>query len=220
LPQPEKMQRGEMIIWDWNGTLLNDIDICIESINCLLDRRGMKSITKDFYLDFFRFPVIDFYVDLGFNFESEDFDALSDEYINQYLSIEARSSLHDGAIDLLNHFQANHVDQIVLSAMEQHTLTRAVGKYNIRSYFTDIIGTPNFYGQGKLETARQFIEKSSLSPSQITLLGDTVHDFEVAKALGCNCILISGGHQPYEKLVKTGLRVEKNLTALLDLITS
>jgi len=217
--KPEKMHGGDMIIWDWNGTLLNDIDICIESINRLLDKRGRNRITKEDYLKFFRFPVIDFYKDLGFDFEKESFNALSDEYINHYIRIESNSSLHDGALDLLYNFRSGHIKQVLLSAMEQNTLTESVKKFNIYHYFQEIVGVRNFYGHGKLDSARQFIERTSVSPGSITLLGDTIHDHEVAKTLGCNCILISGGHQPYEKLITTGIRVEKNLAALFDLIT-
>ena len=208
-----------MILWDWNGTLLNDIDICIESINRILDKRGRNPITKETYLELFRFPVIDFYTDLGFDFKKEDFDALSDEYMNHYISIESLSSLQDGAIDLLNYFHSCHLYQVVLSAMEQETLARSVHKQNIYHYFHEIVGTGNFYGHGKIELAKQFVERSSILPRQITILGDTIHDHEVAESLGCNCILIACGHQPYEKLIKTGARVEKNLSALFDMIT-
>jgi len=213
------MKKGEMIIWDWNGTLLNDIDICIESINRILDKRGRPRITKDFYLEFFRFPVIDFYGDLGFDFKIENFDALSEEYMNHYLSIESYSSLQEGAIDLLNYFRSRHVHQVLLSAMEQKNLVRSVTKQHIRHYFHEIVGTGNIYGHGKMELARQYIKQALVLPGQITLLGDTLHDHEVAESLGCNCILIACGHQPYEKLIKTGVRVEKNLSALFDLIT-
>jgi phosphoglycolate phosphatase len=213
------MKKGEMIIWDWNGTLLNDIDICIESINRILDKRGRNRITKKFYLEFFRFPVIDFYADLGFDFEKENFDALSVEYMNHYISIESHSSLQEGALDLLNYFRTCQIHQVVLSAMEQETLARSIQKHHIHHYFREIVGTGNFYGHGKMEPARQFLERASVLPGQITLLGDTLHDHEVAETLGCNCILIACGHQPYEKLIKTGARVEKNLSALFDLIT-
>jgi phosphoglycolate phosphatase len=217
---PDRFKRGDMIIWDWNGTLLNDIDICIESINRILDKRGLKRITKEIYLRFFRFPVIDFYRDLGFDFEKENFDALSDEYISHYISIESFSALHDGALDLLKHFHSNQVHQVVLSAMEQNTLTGSIQKYNIHHFFREIIGVSNFFGHGKLDSARHFIENSSIPAFNITLLGDTIHDHEVAKTLGCNCILIAGGHQPYEKLITTGVHVEKNLTALFSLVTN
>jgi phosphoglycolate phosphatase len=213
------MKKGEMIIWDWNGTLLNDIDICIESINRILDKRAMNRITKETYLELFRFPVIDFYTDLGFDFGKEDFDALSDEYMKHYISIESLSSLQNGAMDLLNYFRSHHIHQVVLSVMEQETLARSIQMQNILHYFLAIVGTGNFYGHGKMELAKQFVGRSSLLPGQITLLGDTLHDLEVAETLGCNCILIACGHQPYEKLIKTGARVEKNLSALFDMIT-
>lgn len=214
------IKRGDIVLWDWNGTLLNDIDICIESLNRIMEKRGRKRITREIYLSLFRFPVIDFYRDLGFDFNHEDFDALSDEYISHYASIESDSTLHDRAIDLLKYFESCQVQQIVLSAMEQGMLATSIQKHNIHRYFREIIGASDFYGHGKIDNARRFIGNAAVPANQMTLLGDTIHDQEVAGMLGCHCILIAGGHQPYEKLVATGVRVEKNLASLFRLVTN
>ncbi len=207
-----------MIVWDWNGTLLNDIDICIESINRMLLKRGKRKINKSQYLQFFRFPVIHFYADIGFDIRSEDFDALSFEYINHFLSLESSSSLHEKAVELLGHFKSKGLKQVVLSALEQQTLEKALQKHNILHFFDAVAGSINFYGTGKLDIAKQLINKSSVAPDKIIFIGDTLHDYEVAKAFGCRCILVSGGHQPYDKLITAGVRVEKNLAALFEII--
>ncbi|MCK4288095.1 MAG: HAD hydrolase-like protein, partial [Bacteroidales bacterium] len=59
------------IIWDWNGTLLNDIDICINSINILLEHRNIENLTKEIYKEIFTFPVKDYYSKAGFDFTKE-----------------------------------------------------------------------------------------------------------------------------------------------------
>jgi hypothetical protein len=56
------------IIWDWNGTLLNDITICIKSMNILLKERTLPLISEDKYRDIFTFPVRNYYEQLGFDF--------------------------------------------------------------------------------------------------------------------------------------------------------
>lgn len=215
---PVSVEKPEMIVWDWNGTLLNDVDICVESINRMLVKRGKRKINKIQYLQFFRFPVIHFYSDLGFDIKSEDFDALSVEYINHFLSMEPFSSLHEKAVELLSHFKSIGLKQVVLSALEQQTLEKALQKHNILHFFDQIAGSDNFYGNGKLDIAKQFINKSSVNRSNIVFIGDTMHDYEVAQTLGCKCILVSGGHQPYEKLVTTGVPVKENLAALFEMI--
>lgn len=41
----------------------------------------------------------------------------------------------------------------------------------------------------------------------ILMVGDTVHDAAVARAVGIDCVLLPSGHSPRHKLLKTGARV-------------
>lgn len=44
------------IIWDWNGTLLNDADLAVQTMNQLLERRGLQVLSVDDYKSVFTFP--------------------------------------------------------------------------------------------------------------------------------------------------------------------
>lgn len=57
------------IIWDWNGTLLDDVGLSLEAINIVLARYNLPPLRKERYLEIFTFPVIEYYRELGFNFE-------------------------------------------------------------------------------------------------------------------------------------------------------
>ena len=72
------------VIWDWNGTLLDDVGECVAVLNDMLGKRGMELATVERYQKAFSFPVINFYLDLGFDFEKEPFDKVADEYIESY----------------------------------------------------------------------------------------------------------------------------------------
>ena len=120
------MSNFKNIIWDWNGTLLNDIDLCINSMNQLLKRRGLKTISKEYYKDIFTFPVIEYYKELGFNFEKESFKIPAHEFIEVYKSNFNSCSLHTDAIEIIKFFNFKGVNQFILSAMEQEELGRTV----------------------------------------------------------------------------------------------
>ena len=62
------------ILWDWNGTLLNDTDFCISIVNGLLRARDKEALTKARYLEIFNFPVKDYYKKAGFDFSKEELD--------------------------------------------------------------------------------------------------------------------------------------------------
>ena len=59
------MQNKKTILWDWNGTLLDDTRICIDAINILLKERGKNEINESIYRNIFTFPVRDYYARAG-----------------------------------------------------------------------------------------------------------------------------------------------------------
>jgi phosphoglycolate phosphatase len=86
------------VVWDWNGTLLDDVDACVDSINSLLRERAMPTIARDHYLEHFGFPVRDFYVHLGFDLDREDFDSISAAFIGRYNDSHHLMRLHNGVV--------------------------------------------------------------------------------------------------------------------------
>ena len=70
------MEDINTIIWDWNGTLLDDVDICIDIINELLSIRNQQPLTRSRYREIFTFPVKDYYSKAGFDFTQEPFDKI------------------------------------------------------------------------------------------------------------------------------------------------
>ena len=58
------------------------------------------------------------------------------------------------------------------------------------------------------------IVERGFDPGQALMVGDTVHDWEVARALGVRCVLCSAGHQPAHTLRATGAAVISSLSQL------
>ena len=192
------------IIWDYNGTLLDDLSIGVLSINKMLEKRGLPLLTIEKYRNVFTFPVKKYYEAVGFNFEMEDWDKTANEFIDHYTTLLPQSGIFPEAIKLLSHFNKEGKKQFILSAMEQKMLEDSTRDENIIKYFDEISGIDNIYASSKVNNGLQLMERHQLQASDVVLLGDTTHDFEVAKELGCNCILIASGHQSYEKLKHTG----------------
>ncbi|WP_372754286.1 HAD family hydrolase [Labilibaculum sp.] len=198
------MINSKAIIWDYNGTLLDDLSIGLESINQLLSKRKLPLLTAESYRDVFGFPVKNYYETIGFDFEKENWAVTAKEFISLYTSLLPKSKIFPEAIQLLSHFSAAGKQQFILSAMEQNMLNQSTNAENISSFFSEISGIDNIYASSKIENGKKMIQNHQLNPKDICLLGDTVHDFEVAQTLGCECILIAAGHQSITKLQATG----------------
>ena len=86
----------DYIIWDFNGTLLNDVGICVDCLNTLLKSHGMSEKTEEEYKKIFTFPIKEYYRRAGFDFDVTDYDTLAHEWTDYYRS-RADLELFDGA---------------------------------------------------------------------------------------------------------------------------
>lgn len=208
--------RVKGIIWDWNGTLLNDVDLCVSVINGLLEKRGLCLLTVDNYKEVFTFPVKDYYQKIGFDFETEPFEIPAMEFIDGYTTKVHECGLQENSLEILESFKAQGIRQFVVSAMEQQELEKCLDRLQIRYYFEHVSGLDNHYAASKIENGKRLISELKIDAADIILIGDTVHDFEVASELGCSCVLIAGGHQSKEVLQTTGASVFDSLDELLS----
>lgn len=202
------------IIWDFNGTLLNDMQVCIGCMNTMLKERNLPALDLIRYRDIFTFPVRDYYLQLGFDFQKEPFEIPAHQFIDLYRENLHLAPLQTDAVDILDYFRRHQIQQVVLSAMEQEFLVDTLNSKGILNYFDKVAGITNHLGEGKLEMARELVKNLDKKPGELCLIGDTVHDYEVARGSGIPCILIAHGHQSFERLNQLDCLVLENMESL------
>jgi phosphoglycolate phosphatase len=195
------------IIWDWNGTLLDDAWLCVEILNSMLSKRKMKTTTLEQYQIDFDFPVFNYYIKLGFDFSKEPFDDVAREYIRVYQSQYRRCSLRQGVADIIKTLKEKGFSQSVLSASQESSLVKAVEAYELNKFFENISGLDDYYAHSKIDAGKKLLKNLDLNQGEILLIGDTTHDYEVACELGADCVLLPAGHQSRERLVRAGAKV-------------
>lgn len=204
------------VIWDWNGTLVNDTWLCLEIINDMLTRRKMAITTLDAYHDYFDFPVIRYYEKLGFDWTKESFDDVSLEFITAYEKRRNACTLYDDALEIIQLLNAKKVTQSVLSAYAQQYLERAVQQYGLSSYFSLLTGNQNIRADGKEHLSEGHKSALNYMPEEILFIGDTTHDFAVAQKMGVDCLLVAQGHHSYDRLKVCGASTWVSLTLLKE----
>lgn len=195
------------VIWDWNGTLLNDLDWCRSCVNHMLSARGLPILpTRAAYHQVFCFPVQDYYQKVGFNFDKEPFADLAQEYMQLYHGGDAQHcGLHAGAIDTLEALQKAGLTQALLSASHQQNLLAQAARFPIAPYFSVMLGVQDIYASSKQALIQKYVQDTK--PQKAVLIGDTTHDWEVARAAGVDCLLIARGHQSVDALAACGVPV-------------
>ena len=211
------MTRCTHVIWDWNGTLLDDVAWCMTCINAMLQKRGLPILgAVAEYRRVFGFPVRDYYRRVGFDFETEPFETLAAEYMALYHGHGSSLSLFPGAATLLAALRLTGVRQILLSASEQANLLSQMKPFNLDSFFDEILGLPDIFAASKAEMGKAYVQRAK--PGKAVLIGDTTHDKEVADSMGIACILVANGHQSKETLLSCNALVVDCLTDVVRVL--
>lgn len=211
------LDRYDTLIWDFNGTLLDDVDLGIECANEMLARRGLPLIPdRKRYFELFGFPIVDYYRRLGFDFSREPYEVLAHEWIAEYRSRERNVPLRAGVKEALAAVKEAGVPQVVLSATESSMLHEQLRDLGVIGYFAEVIGRGDIYAPDKTGLARRWAEERK--PGRCLMIGDTGHDLACADAAGFDCLLVRGGHSSDDDLDRIGCRVLPDLFALKEVL--
>lgn len=209
-----RIREYDRVLWDFNGTLLDDVALAVASNNILLARRGLPPIpSEDAYRELFCFPVADYYRVLGLESEGEAFNRIAHEWMKEYRAGENDAPLRDGALAALDFIRAAGIPQGILSATEETQLEEQVTALGIRPYFDRLFGREDIYATDKSGIAARY--RAEHPTERVLMIGDTVHDVETARAGGFSCVLVAGGHQSPARLRGAGVGIFPDYPTLI-----
>lgn len=197
----QKLSQYKHVIWDWNGTLVEDLDLVYTTLSEQLRLDGKPPITLETYRDTFCFPIKTFYKSLGYTLNDQEFHEKAQWFNERYNSQIHKTQLFNGVPAVLKEIKMSGRTQSVLSAAEQNNLEFALNHFGVSEYFDNICGLGDVYGRSKVARGRDLLAQCSQhKPEKTVLIGDTDHDFEVAQKLGIEVLLIADGHQSYSRM--------------------
>lgn len=188
------------IIWDWNGTLVDDVDLCVEILNQELTIRHISEISVRHYKEKFFFPVNEFYETLGLPSNGTEYECLNETYIREYRARYKECDLHFGARETLEKLISKGISHSILSAGKRADVESFTRHFGVNSLFLEIDGASNIEAKGKDERALDHLSRFGFHQSEVILVGDSCHDWEVAQLIGCNAILFEHGHVEGDRL--------------------
>lgn len=198
----DRVEKYRTVVWDWNGTLIDDSRIAIDVEAELFPRYGVKPLTYEERRNRFCFPIEKYYERMGFDFSKHSYADISVEWLEIYERAIRRASLFQGAFEMLDCLKTNGKRQFLLSAAPQDHLEQAVEKHGIKNFFEGIYALDDAKAGSKLYRGIQMMENHQINASESILIGDTSHDLEVGHALKMDVLLVADGHHAFEELAK------------------
>jgi phosphoglycolate phosphatase len=192
------------IIWDWNGTLLNDAQYSWRVFNTISVRRGLPEVTFDRYQELYMHPVEKMYENAGFDFSKEPFSVVTQEWHDLYVEKAYELTLFGDANQAIEYAKRLNISQHIVSALPHSVLEAGVKRQEVYHHFSTVCGLDDLHGRSKVENARELANQLEVTPTSILVIGDSSHDAEVARALGARCVLVTSGYEDSGRLSKNG----------------
>ena len=204
------------VIWDWNGTLLDDVALGHRMLNYLQSIKGIALSSFEDYRAMFTFPITDFYKKAGLFENMESFQKLADIYIKEYEKQVGDCFLQEDAQQVLDKLEKSGITSSILTASLESMALSQIKHYGIDRYFIAVTGKNDYYALGKCELVEEHLSKIKYSSEEIVFIGDTLHDAEIAQEIECDCIIVKNGHQDVRKLDCSGIDTAKDLREVCE----
>lgn len=207
--------RDFAVVWDWNGTIVDDSQLFVEIMNFFLKEQHLPLIDVEIYRESFEFPIINYYRRLGFDFKKVSFESLGSRFIDIYKEKRFNAGLFCGIFDIIRKLHEVGGIQLVVSAQENSLLTSSVKYYGLHNYFRAFRGVDNIFAVGKVELAVNLKNKYLSDVGNVFVVGDSLKDLSVARALNASPVLVSYGHYAKHRLVgSSGATVLDSVSSL------
>jgi phosphoglycolate phosphatase len=216
----EQLPDMKVVFWDWNGTLVNDAPVLCEVFNVLVTARGHSPVTLDEYRELYRHPVREMYERIGFNFEKHPFEVVAREWHEAYRQRVPSIQLHSDALPTLEALRVRGSRQAVLSALPHQLLVESVENHGVKRFFDQVAGIAREKADSKIQEGVQLAKVMGVGGDEITIIGDSSHDAEVARELSARCILVARGGESRSRLESNGFPVVDSFASFLQGISA
>ena len=206
------------IIWDFNGTLLNDTQLSLDVDNNVFEKLGIPAITIDDYRNNMTMPVRDFYPTVGVDYSIHSYETIARLWLDEFNQKAVGVGLVSGALDAIRFFHGQGRSQSVLSASYEPSLRKQCKALGLTPYMADISGLEDESASKKTEIGRRQLRELGLEGRDVVLIGDMLTDAHLAEDLGAECILVSWGHNDLKRLLSSGLPVARDFGELEEIL--
>ena len=156
------MNNIKNVFIDFNGTVLDDVDLCLELLNKLLKSQNKASVDINTYRNIFGFPIADYYKAAGLDFNIESFDSMAVKFIDEYQPRSFKQNINLGIKEFISYLKENNINVILFSASKYENLMEQLRMLKIDDLFDDVIGISNIHARSKLEVFIEYLDKNNI----------------------------------------------------------
>ncbi len=181
------------LLFDWSGTLVDDLHPVVEATNQVFAEFGKPSFTVDEFREKFRLPFTEFYREF---LPEATMEHLEGHYHSSFKLLQESIGLLPGAREILEWGRSRGMRIYLLSTIHAEHFAVQGARLGLKDYFdqayTMVID--------KREKITEILRKHGLDPKETMFIGDMRHDIDAAKAGGVVSCAVLTGYDSLEKL--------------------
>jgi len=182
------------VVWDWNGTLWDDLPQVHHAVNAALREVGASPLGLSEYIRLFARPLPLFYRRvLGRDITDPEWERINHRFETSYVAGLHLASLASEAPRALETVARSGATQSILSLYPHDPLNALVDRLGIAHFFTRIDGLKGLSGGSKVGLFGNHLKAAArgIPPHRVVMVGDTDDDLAAATEAGSTCILIN-----------------------------
>lgn len=197
----------KLVVWDWNGTILNDTKAVLDAANnSEVPALGLPSVTLKQMRDAYEVPIVKAYENMGVDpaFFRKKSAEISPIFHKIYEPLVAKARTRPGARATLRHIKKRKAENIILSNHTMEGIYFQLSRLKLEPYFDEVLANDNIHlahHAGKQHRLEAYLQGKNYEPSDVIIIGDTPEEVTIGRALGLHTISISGGMCSRSRLV-------------------
>ncbi len=181
------------LIFDWSGTLVDDLAPVIGATNRVLRDHGLPELTREEFRRRFRLPFTEFYHEVLPGVPLEELDA---RFHETFVQLQHAVTPLPGAFEFLEYCRSSGRRLFLLSSIKREHWEEQSARLGVEPFFEQAYVAV----MDKRAMIGRILQDHRLDPAETAFVGDMIHDVETARHGGVMSIAVLTGYDSIEKL--------------------
>lgn len=194
------MKRYELIVFDWDGTLMDSAAMIVDSVQAAARDLGLTPPSDEQARHIIGLGLADALRHALPDLPSDHYPELVERYRHHYLSRDHELTLFEGAAALVERLADLGYRLGVATGKSRRGLDRALEHSGLGAFFHATRCADECHSKPHPQMIEELMGEFAVSPGQTLMIGDTTHDLLMAQNAGVDAVGVSYGAHPREAL--------------------
>ncbi|MET4693887.1 HAD family hydrolase [Endozoicomonas lisbonensis] len=195
-------KRYSLIIFDWDGTLIDSVPTITRSLAIAAEQMGLPQLDEVAYKSVIGLSLTNAIRKLYPTLADEQLQRFIKQYREEYNRLEKQPSVpFPGVTNGLNVLREQGITMAVATGKGRNGLDRSMTANQYHEYFQASRCADETRSKPDPLMLEQLLEELDIPVEQALMVGDAGFDLQMAESLGMDRVAVTYGAQPKEKLL-------------------